>query len=125
MGIDVNFYDQVVYITSPTTQVTVQEIYDALRAAEDSPEGISFGGPVKSVTDGFVDGEGVAEEECRLWRHRQPAQDHAHGIRDRWLRCCNRLAERSRRHMGTAHSDRHTERKGCGDTQGRDIQHCR
>ena len=50
MGINVNYYDEVVYITSPTTQVTVQEIYEALRSAEDSPEGASFGGPVKSIT---------------------------------------------------------------------------
>lgn len=61
MAIDVNFYDSVVYITSPTTDVTVQEIYDAMRAKEDTPEGMSFGGPVKTVTDGFVDGEGEAD----------------------------------------------------------------
>lgn len=61
MGIDVNYYDEVVYITSPTTSATVQEIYDALRAAEDTPDGLAFGGPVKSITDGFVDGEGEAD----------------------------------------------------------------
>lgn len=60
MAINVDYYDEVVYITSPTTTVTVQEIYDAMRAAEDTPEGIAFGGPVKTVTDGFVDGEGEA-----------------------------------------------------------------
>lgn len=61
MGINVNFYDKVVYITSPTTDVTVQEIYDAMREAEDSSEGMAFGDPVKSITDGFVDGEGEAD----------------------------------------------------------------
>jgi hypothetical protein len=61
MGINVNYYDKIVYITSPTTDVTVQEILDAMRAAEDSSVGLAFGGPVKSVTDGFVDGEGEAD----------------------------------------------------------------
>lgn len=60
MGINVNYYDQVVYITSPTTTVSVQQIYDAMRAAEDTPDGLASGGPVKSVEDGFVDGEGEA-----------------------------------------------------------------
>lgn len=61
MGINVDFYQEVVYITSPTTNVTVQELYDAMRAAEDTEEGLAFGAPVKSVTDGFVDGEGEAD----------------------------------------------------------------
>ena len=61
MGINVDYYQEVVFITSPTTQVTVQELYDALREAEDTAEGAAFGGPVKSITDGFVDGEGEAD----------------------------------------------------------------
>ncbi len=61
MGINVDYYQQIVFITSPTTDATVQEIYDAMRASEDTPEGQAFGGPVKSVTDGFVDGEGEAD----------------------------------------------------------------
>lgn len=61
MGINVDYYNQVVYITSPTTTVTVQEIYDAMREAEDTDEGIAFGSLVKTVTDGFVDGEGEAD----------------------------------------------------------------
>ncbi len=44
MGISVNFYDQVIYVTSPTTTVTVQQIYDAIRAAEDTPIGMNFEG---------------------------------------------------------------------------------
>lgn len=61
MGINVDYYQEIVFITSPTTNVTVQEVYDAMRAAEDTPEGTAFGGPVKSITDGFVDGEGEAD----------------------------------------------------------------
>ncbi len=61
MAINVDYYDRIVYITSPTTTVTVQQIYDAMRSAEDTPEGMAFGGPVKTVTDGFVDGEGEAD----------------------------------------------------------------
>jgi hypothetical protein len=60
MPIDVNYYDKVVYITSPTASVTVQELVDAMRTAEDSVEGMQFGDPVKSVVSGFVDAEGKA-----------------------------------------------------------------
>jgi len=42
MGINVNFYDKVIYITSPTTSVTVQQLVDAIRLAEDSGVGINF-----------------------------------------------------------------------------------
>jgi hypothetical protein len=42
MGINVNFYDKVIYITSPTNSVTVQELVDAIRAAEDSELGMKF-----------------------------------------------------------------------------------
>lgn len=58
MPINVNFYDEVVYITSPTDTVTIQELLDAFRAAEDTPEGIAFGGPVATLTDAFCDAEG-------------------------------------------------------------------
>jgi len=58
MAIVPNYYDQVVYITSPTTSVTVQELLNALRAAEDTPEGLAFGGPVATIVDGFVDASG-------------------------------------------------------------------
>ncbi|NIS52200.1 MAG: hypothetical protein GWN94_13985 [Phycisphaerae bacterium] len=61
MPIEVDYYNNIVRITSPTTTVTVQQIYDAMRDAEDTPDGISFGEPVKTVTDGFVDGEGEAD----------------------------------------------------------------
>jgi hypothetical protein len=61
MAIRVDYYQQIVFITSPTTTVTVQQLLDAMREAEDSPEGLAFGGPVKTVTDGFVDGEGEAD----------------------------------------------------------------
>jgi len=42
MGINVDFDDSVIYITSPTTSVTVQELVDAIRAAEDSTIGINY-----------------------------------------------------------------------------------
>lgn len=44
MPIVVNYYDEVIYVTSPTTEVTIQEIYDAIREAEDTPIGMNFGG---------------------------------------------------------------------------------
>jgi len=58
MAINVNYYDEVIYITSPTTTVTVQELIDAVRASEDSVEGMSFGGPVATLVDAFADAEG-------------------------------------------------------------------
>jgi len=61
MAINVNYYDEVIYITSPTTNVTIQELLNALRLAEDTPEGLAFGGLIKTVTDGFVDAEGAAD----------------------------------------------------------------
>jgi len=61
MAIDVNYYDSVIYITSPTTTVTVQELIDAIRSAEDSDIGMHFGGPVKTVTNGFADAEGAVD----------------------------------------------------------------
>ena len=42
MPIDVDVYTEIIYITSPTTNVTIQEIYDATRAVEDSTVGINF-----------------------------------------------------------------------------------
>jgi len=42
MAISVNFYDEVIYVTSPTTTVTVQEVHDAIRDAEDTVDGIAF-----------------------------------------------------------------------------------
>lgn len=44
MAISINFYDQVIYVTSPTTTVTIQQIYDAIRAAEDTVDGMAFEG---------------------------------------------------------------------------------
>lgn len=58
MPILVDYYTEVVYITSPTTTVTVQELVDAIRAAEDTPEGIAFGGSVATLQDGVADAEG-------------------------------------------------------------------
>ena len=43
MAINVNYYDSVIYITSPTTSVTVQELIDEIRAIEDTPIGMAFG----------------------------------------------------------------------------------
>ena len=60
MPIQVNYYDKVIYITSPTTTVTVQELVDAIRAAEDTPEGMAFGGSVATLTDAVTDAEGKA-----------------------------------------------------------------
>jgi len=60
MPIQVNYYDKVIYITSPTTSVTVQELVDAIRTAEDTPEGISFGGNVATMVDAVIDAEGKA-----------------------------------------------------------------
>jgi len=42
MAIDVNVYDEVVYITSPTTSVTIQELVDAIRSVEDTEIGMNF-----------------------------------------------------------------------------------
>ena len=61
MPILVNYYDEVVYITSPTTTVTIQELVDAIRTAEDTPEGIAFGGPVATLQDAVSDAEGKVE----------------------------------------------------------------
>jgi hypothetical protein len=60
MPIQVDYYDKVVYITSPTTTVTVQELVDAIRAAEDTPEGMAFGGSVATLVDAVSDAEGKA-----------------------------------------------------------------
>jgi len=60
MPIQVNYYDKVVYITSPTTTVTIQELVDAIRAAEDTPEGMAFGGTVATLQDAVLDAEGKA-----------------------------------------------------------------
>lgn len=60
MPIQVDYYDKVVYITSPTTTVTVQELVDAIRAAEDTPEGMAFGGSVATLVDAVTDAEGKA-----------------------------------------------------------------
>lgn len=60
MPIQVNYYNKIVYITSPTTTVTVQELVDAIRTAEDTPEGISFGGSVATMVDAVIDAEGKA-----------------------------------------------------------------
>jgi len=61
MAINVNYYDKVIYITSPTTKVTVQELLDATRAAEDTVEGMAFGDPVATLTDAFADAEGSVD----------------------------------------------------------------
>jgi hypothetical protein len=61
MPIQVNYYSKVVFITSPTTIVTVQELVDAIRTAEDTPEGISFGGSVATMVNAVIDAEGKAE----------------------------------------------------------------
>ena len=61
MPILVDFYSEVVYITSPTTTVTVQELIDAIREAEDTPEGIAFGGLVATLGDAYADAEGKVE----------------------------------------------------------------
>ena len=42
MPIDVDVYAEIIYITSPTTDVTIQELYDATRAVEDSTIGLNF-----------------------------------------------------------------------------------
>ena len=52
MGIDINFYDEIIYITSPTTTVTIQELVNAIRVAEDSEIGMNF--------EGVIDTEGKA-----------------------------------------------------------------
>ena len=61
MQIQVDFYNEVVYVTSPTSVATVQEFVNAIRAAEDTPEGISFGGQVATLQDGIADAEGKVE----------------------------------------------------------------
>ncbi len=61
MPIQINFYSEVIYITSPTTTVTVQELLDAIRAAEDTPEGMAFGGSVATMQDAVTDAEGKVE----------------------------------------------------------------
>ncbi|MCK5291127.1 MAG: hypothetical protein KAR39_03805, partial [Thermoplasmata archaeon] len=61
MPIQVNYYSKIVFITSPTTIVTVQELVDAIRTAEDTPEGISFGGSVATMVNAVIDAEGKAE----------------------------------------------------------------
>jgi hypothetical protein len=61
MPIMVDFYDEVIYITSPTTSVTVQELLNAIRTAEDTPEGMSFGGIVGTVSDGICDSSGKGD----------------------------------------------------------------
>jgi len=61
MPILVDYYTEVIYITSPTTTVTVQELVDAIRAAEDTPEGIAFGGQVATLQDAVTDAEGKVE----------------------------------------------------------------
>lgn len=58
MPIVVDFYTEVVYITSPTTLVTTQQLLDAIRAAEDTPEGMSFGGAVGDAQDAIGDATG-------------------------------------------------------------------
>jgi hypothetical protein len=58
MAIEVNFYDEVIYVTSPTTSVTILQLITALREAEDTVDGIAFGGEVKNVANGFADAEG-------------------------------------------------------------------
>lgn len=42
MGINVNFYDKIIYITSPTVTVTVQDLVNAIREAECTEEGMGF-----------------------------------------------------------------------------------
>jgi hypothetical protein len=59
--IQVNYYSKIIFITSPTTTVTVQELVDAIRAAEDTPEGASFGGSVATLTNAVIDAEGKAD----------------------------------------------------------------
>ena len=61
MPILVNYYTEVIYITSPTTTVTVQELINAIRTAEDTPEGMQFGGQVATLQDGVSDAEGKVE----------------------------------------------------------------
>jgi hypothetical protein len=61
MPIQVNYYTEVIYITSPTVTVTIQELINAVRTAEDTPEGASFGGPVATLQDAISDAEGKAE----------------------------------------------------------------
>jgi len=61
MAIEVNFYDEIIYITSPTTSVTIQQLVDAIRAAEDTVDGMAFGGEVKNVADGVADAEGKVD----------------------------------------------------------------
>jgi hypothetical protein len=61
MAINVDFYDKIVYITSPTTDVTVQELIDAIREAEDTPEGMAFGGEVAGLVDAIADATGKDE----------------------------------------------------------------
>ena len=61
MGINVDYYNAVIYVTSPTTSVTIQQLVDAIRQAEDHPEALSFGWEAKSVADGFCDAEGKVD----------------------------------------------------------------
>ena len=61
MGITVDFYNKVVYMTSLTTDATVQEILNAIRTAEDTPEGMAFGGEVATLQDAVIDTEGKAD----------------------------------------------------------------
>jgi len=42
MGINVNFYDELIYITNPTDTVTIQQLVDIIRAAENSIIGMNF-----------------------------------------------------------------------------------
>jgi hypothetical protein len=54
----VNYYDEVIYITSSTTDVTVQALVDAIRAEEDSPVGMAFGGATGALSNAFIDATG-------------------------------------------------------------------
>jgi hypothetical protein len=61
MAIDVNYYDSIIYITSPTTDVTIQELIDEIRATEDTPVGMAFGEPVAKLEDAIADAEGKVD----------------------------------------------------------------
>jgi len=61
MAIDVNYYDSIIYITSPTTDVTIQELIEAIRATEDTPLGMGFGEAVGTLGDAIADAEGKVD----------------------------------------------------------------
>jgi len=61
MAIVVDFYQSIIFVTSPTDSVTVQQLIEGIRSAEDTPEGMSFGEEVAKLTDAYADAEGKVD----------------------------------------------------------------